>query len=140
MSCASSSNLLVYWGGIYLRHTVNLETIYLIHWTSSNLVTNAHKRASVLIGKDQHTRENPLERILKCLHNVSMLLFQFMLHYLMQDDKFEYSLTLAPFRPQRSNTYKYEVQVSYCCCVSFHTDENLSIHSYMLDRSTNITI
>ena len=46
----------------------------------------------------------------------------------MQDDKFEYSLTLAPFRPQRSNTYKYEVQVSYCCCVSFHTDENLPIH------------
>lgn len=30
----------------------------------------------------------------------------------MQDDKFEYSLTLAPFRPQHRNTYKYEVQVS----------------------------
>ena len=35
-----------------------------------------------------------------------------MLYYFMQDDKFEYSLTLAPFRPQHRNTYKYEVQVS----------------------------
>lgn len=30
----------------------------------------------------------------------------------MQDDKFEYSLKLAPFRPQHRNTYKYEVRVS----------------------------
>ena len=30
----------------------------------------------------------------------------------MQDDKFEYSLTLAPFRPQHRNAYKYEVRVS----------------------------
>lgn len=35
-----------------------------------------------------------------------------MAHYLIQDDKFEYSLTLAPFRPQHRNTYKYEVRVS----------------------------
>lgn len=56
----------------------------------------------------------------------------------MQDDKFEYSLTLAPFRPQHRNTYKYEVQVStvavfpfiqikVCCICSTNIYDTLHI-------------
>lgn len=61
-----------------------------------------------------------------------------MLYYFMQDDKFEYSLTLAPFRPQHRNTYKYEVQVStvavfpfiqikVCCICSTNIYDTLHI-------------